>query len=57
MLSLVFATAIMRLLQWRTLHTLRQPIVWILTGLPVVADGVGTHAALLGGYSIAAFWL
>ncbi len=49
----------LRLLQWRTLHTLRQPIVWILhlayVWLPV---GLGLKAAaLLGSYGIAAFWL
>jgi uncharacterized protein involved in response to NO len=48
-----------RLMQWRTLHTLRQPIVWILhlayawlpAGLALKA------AALAGGYGSAAFWL
>jgi uncharacterized protein involved in response to NO len=49
----------LRLLQWRTLRTLRQPIVWILhlayAWLPV---GLALKAAaLLGGYAIAAFWL
>jgi uncharacterized protein involved in response to NO len=49
----------LRLLQWRTRHTLRQPIVWILhlayTWLPL---GLALKAgALLGGYGIAAFWL
>jgi uncharacterized protein involved in response to NO len=49
----------LRLLQWRTLRTLRQPIVWILhlayAWLPL---GLGLKAAaLLGGYGIAAFWL
>jgi len=49
----------MRLLQWRSLRTWRQPIVWILhlayLWLPV---GLGLKsAALLGGYSFAAFWL
>lgn len=49
----------MRLAQWRTLLTLRQPIVWILhlayVWLPV---GLALKAAaLLGGYAIAAFWL
>jgi uncharacterized protein involved in response to NO len=48
-----------RLLQWRTLRTLRQPIVWILhlayVWLPI---GLGLKAAaLLGGYGVAAFWL
>jgi uncharacterized protein involved in response to NO len=48
-----------RLLQWRTLRTLRQPIVWILhlayLWLPI---GLGLKAAaLLGGYGVAAFWL
>ena len=50
---------LVRLIQWRTLHTLRQPIVWILhlayawlpAGLALKA------AALVGGYGIAAFWL
>jgi uncharacterized protein involved in response to NO len=50
---------ILRLAQWRTLLTLRQPIVWILhlayVWLPV---GLALKAAaLLGGYAIAAFWL
>ncbi len=49
----------LRLAQWRTLHTLRQPLVWILhiayAWLPV---GLTLKAAaLLGGYAIAAFWL
>jgi uncharacterized protein involved in response to NO len=49
----------LRLLQWRTLQTLRQPIVWILhlayLWLPV---GLALKAAaLLGAYGIAAFWL
>ena len=49
----------LRLLQWRSLQTLRQPIVWILhlayAWLPV---GLGLKAAaLLGGYAIGAFWL
>ena len=48
-----------RLVQWRTLHTLRQPIVWILhlayAWLPI---GLALKAAaMLGGYAIAAFWL
>jgi uncharacterized protein involved in response to NO len=48
-----------RLVQWRTLRTLRQPIVWILhlayAWLPI---GLGLKAAaMLGGYAIAAFWL
>ena len=49
----------LRLLQWRSLQTLRQPIVWILhlayAWLPV---GLALKAAaLLGGYAIGAFWL
>jgi uncharacterized protein involved in response to NO len=49
----------MRLLQWRTLRTLRQPIVWILhlayAWLPI---GLALKAAsMLGGYAFAAFWL
>jgi uncharacterized protein involved in response to NO len=49
----------LRLLQWRSLQTLRQPIVWILhlayAWLPL---GLGLKAAaLLGGYAIGAFWL
>ncbi len=49
----------LRLAQWRTLLTLRQPLVWILhiayAWLPV---GLALKAAaLLGGYAIAAFWL
>ena len=48
-----------RLLQWQTLRTLRQPIVWILhlayAWLPL---GLALKAAaLLGGYGIAAFSL
>jgi uncharacterized protein involved in response to NO len=48
-----------RLVQWRTLRTLRQPIVWILhlayAWLPI---GLALKAAaMLGGYAIAAFWL
>ena len=48
-----------RLLQWRSLRTLRQPIVWILhlayAWLPL---GLALKAAaLLGGYAFAAFWL
>ncbi len=48
-----------RLVQWRTLRTLRSPIVWILhlayAWLPI---GLGLKAAaMLGGYAIAAFWL
>ncbi len=50
---------ILRLAQWRTVLTLRQPLVWILhiayLWLPV---GLALKAAaLLGGYAIAAFWL
>jgi uncharacterized protein involved in response to NO len=49
----------LRLLQWKSLQTLRQPIVWILhlayAWLPV---GLGLKAAaLLGRYAIGAFWL
>lgn len=49
----------LRLTQWRTWLTLRQPIVWILhlayAWLPV---GLALKAAaLLGGFAIAAFWL
>jgi uncharacterized protein involved in response to NO len=48
-----------RLVQWRTLRALRQPIVWILhlayAWLPI---GLALKAAaMLGGYAIAAFWL
>lgn len=48
-----------RLVQWRALRTLRQPIVWILhlayVWLPI---GLALKAAaMLGGYAIAAFWL
>jgi uncharacterized protein involved in response to NO len=48
-----------RLIQWRTVRTLRTPIVWILhlayMWLPI---GLSLKAAaLLGGYGIAAFWL
>lgn len=50
---------IARLLQWRTLHTLRHPIVWILhLGYLWLPMGLALKAAaLLGGYGIAAFWL
>jgi uncharacterized protein involved in response to NO len=49
----------LRLLQWRSLQTLRQPIVWVLhlayAWLPL---GLALKAAaLLGGYAIGAFWL
>ena len=49
----------LRLLQWKSLQTLRQPIVWILhlayAWLPL---GLGLKAAaLLGRYAIGAFWL
>ena len=49
----------LRLLQWGTVRTLRQPIVWVLhvayAWLPV---GLALKAAaLLGGFAIAAFWL
>ncbi len=48
-----------RLAQWRSLQTLRQPLVWILhlayVWLPI---GLALKAAaLLGGYAVAAFWL
>jgi uncharacterized protein involved in response to NO len=48
-----------RLVQWRAMRTLRQPIVWILhlayAWLPI---GLALKAAaMLGGYAIAAFWL
>jgi uncharacterized protein involved in response to NO len=48
-----------RLAQWRSLRTLRQPIVWILH-LAYVWLPIGLTlkaAALLGGYAVAAFWL
>jgi uncharacterized protein involved in response to NO len=59
MAGVAAAVQAIRLLQWRTLRTLRQPIVWILhlayVWLPI---GLGLKAAaLLGGYGIAAFWL
>lgn len=49
----------LRLLQWRTRHTLRQPIVWILhLGYAWLPLGLALKAAaMLGGYGIAAFWL
>jgi uncharacterized protein involved in response to NO len=52
-------TQSVRLLQWKSLRTFRQPIVWILhlayAWLPL---GLGLKAAaLLGGYAFAAFWL
>ena len=48
-----------RLMQWRTAATLRQPIVWVLhvayAWLPV---GLALKsAALLGGFAASAFWL
>lgn len=50
---------LLRLMQWRGLRTLRQPIVWVLhlayAWLPL---GLALKAAaLLGGYGMAAFWL
>lgn len=48
-----------RLAQWQSLRTLRQPIVWILH-LAYVWLPIGLTlkaAALLGGYAVAAFWL
>ena len=53
------AVQLLRLLQWRSLQTLRQPIVWILhlayAWLPI---GLGLKAAaLLGQYAFGAFWL
>lgn len=53
------AVQMLRLLQWRSLQTLRQPIVWILhlayAWLPL---GLGLKAAaLLGEYAFGAFWL
>lgn len=53
------AVQFLRLLQWRSLQTLRQPIVWILhlayAWLPL---GLGLKAAaLLGEYAFGAFWL
>lgn len=49
----------LRLSQWRSLQTLRQPIVWVLhlayAWLPL---GLALKAAaLLGGFAIGAFWL
>jgi uncharacterized protein involved in response to NO len=53
------AVQCIRLLQWRTLKTLRQPIVWVLhLGYAWLPLGLALKAAaLLGGYAIAAFWL
>jgi len=48
-----------RLLQWRTLHTLRLPIVWVLhLGYAWLPVGLGLKAlALLNGAVAAAFWM
>lgn len=48
-----------RLLQWRTLHTLRMPIVWVLhLGYAWLALGLALKAlALLNGNVVAAFWV
>jgi len=57
--AIAAAIQALRLLQWGTLHTLRQPIVWVLhlsyAWLPV---GLALKAvALLSGAGFAAFWL
>ena len=48
-----------RLLQWRTDKTWREPIVWVLhLGYAWIAVGLALKcAALLGGFAAAAFWL
>jgi uncharacterized protein involved in response to NO len=48
-----------RMLQWRTLHTLRLPIVWVLhLGYAWLPVGLALKAlALLNGAVIAAFWV
>jgi uncharacterized protein involved in response to NO len=53
------ALQVVRLAQWRTRLTLRQPIVWILhVAYAWLPAGLALKAAaLLGGYAIAAFWL
>src|SRR5579883_74838 len=57
--AIAAAAQAMRLAQWQTLRTLRQPIVWVLhlayVWLPI---GLGLKAAaLLTGAAAAAFWL
>ena len=49
----------LRLLQWRTDRTLKNPIVWVLhLGYAWIPLGLGLKcAALLGGFAAAAFWL
>ncbi|MGO9594185.1 MAG: NnrS family protein [Steroidobacteraceae bacterium] len=49
---------VLRLLQWGTLRTLRQPIVWVLhVGYAWLPVGLGLKAAaLLAGSGFAAFW-
>jgi uncharacterized protein involved in response to NO len=48
-----------RLLQWRTLHTLRMPIVWVLhLGYGWLPVGLALKAlAILDGAAFAAFWV
>jgi len=50
---------VLRLLQWGTFRTLRQPIVWVLhVGYAWLPVGLGLKAvALLTGSAFAAFWL
>lgn len=48
-----------RMLQWRSLATLRQPILWVLhLGYAWLPLGLALKClALLGGFAVAAFWL
>ncbi|MBS0392995.1 MAG: NnrS family protein [Proteobacteria bacterium] len=57
-LAAALAQAI-RLLQWRSLHTLRVPLVWVLhLGYAWLPLGLGLKAlAILNGAGVAAFWL
>ncbi|MDE1922210.1 MAG: NnrS family protein [Gammaproteobacteria bacterium] len=57
--GLAAAAQFLRLAQWRTLHVLGKPIVWILhLGYAWIGVGLALKcAALLGGYAAAAFWL
>ncbi len=63
-LALVLALAAalvhtVRMLQWRSLHTLRVPLVWVLhLGYAWLPLGLGLKAlALYDGAAVAAFWL
>lgn len=57
--GLAAAIQFVRLLQWRTAATLRQPILWVLhLGYAWLPMGLALKsAALLGGFAASAFWL